>query len=69
MPREAEALRTKIGYMTQKFSLWDDLTVLENLRFMARVYTLDKARAKRRIDEVLEEFQLQRAARAAWPAR
>src|SRR5262249_7966908 len=48
--RQAESLRTKIGYMTQKFSLWDDLTVLENLRFMARIYTLDKARAARRID-------------------
>jgi ABC-2 type transport system ATP-binding protein len=58
IPRQAEAVRTKIGYMTQKFSLWDDLTVLENLRFIARIYTLDKARAARRIDEVLEEFKL-----------
>ena len=58
MPRQAEAVRTKVGYMTQKFSLWDDLTVLENLRFIARVYTLEKARAARRIDEVLEEFKL-----------
>jgi ABC-2 type transport system ATP-binding protein len=58
IPREAEALRTHIGYMTQKFSLWDDLTVLENLRFIARIYTLDKARAARRIDEVLAEFRL-----------
>jgi ABC-2 type transport system ATP-binding protein len=58
IPREAEALRTKVGYMTQKFSLWDDLTVLENLRFIARVYTLEKSRAQRRIDEVLEEFKL-----------
>ena len=58
IPRQSEALRTKIGYMTQKFSLWDDLTVLENLRFIARIYTLDKARAARRIDEVLEEFKL-----------
>jgi ABC-2 type transport system ATP-binding protein len=56
--RQTEALRTKIGYMTQKFSLWDDLTVLENLRFLARIYTLDKARATRRIDEVMEEFHL-----------
>ncbi len=58
IPRQAEAVRTKVGYMTQKFSLWDDLTVLENLRFIARVYTLEKARAGRRIDEVLEEFRL-----------
>jgi len=56
--RDPEALRTKIGYMTQKFSLWDDLTVLENLRFMAQAYTLDKHRAKRRIDAVMEEFHL-----------
>ena len=58
IPRQAEAVRTKIGYMTQRFSLWDDLTVLENLRFIARIYTLDKARAARRIAEVLEEFKL-----------
>ena len=58
IPRRAEAVRTKIGYMTQKFSLWDDLTVLENLRFIARIYTLDKARAEKRIGEVLEEFKL-----------
>jgi ABC-2 type transport system ATP-binding protein len=59
IPRQAEAVRTKIGYMTQKFSLWDDLTVLENLRFIARIYTLEKSRAERRINEVLEEFKLQ----------
>ena len=58
IPRESEALRTKIGYMTQKFSLWDDLTVLENLRFMAQAFTLEKHRAKRRIDTVMEEFHL-----------
>ncbi len=58
--RQAESLRTRIGYMTQKFSLWDDLTVLENLRFMGRIYTLDKARAKRRIEEVMQEFHLEK---------
>jgi ABC-2 type transport system ATP-binding protein len=36
VPRESEFLRSKIGYMTQKFSLWDDLTVLENLRFLGK---------------------------------
>jgi ABC-2 type transport system ATP-binding protein len=58
VPRDSEALRTKIGYMTQKFSLWDDLTVLENLRFMAQAFTLEKHRAKQRIDAVMEEFHL-----------
>lgn len=58
VPREAEALRRQIGYMTQKFSLWDDLTVLENLRFMARAYTLGAERSARRIAAVLEEYRL-----------
>jgi ABC-2 type transport system ATP-binding protein len=58
VPREAEALRTKVGYMTQKFSLWEDMTVLENLRFIARIYTLEKHRAQRRVSEVLDEFKL-----------
>jgi ABC-2 type transport system ATP-binding protein len=58
VPRDSEALRTKIGYMTQKFSLWDDLTVLENLRFMAQAFTLEKRRSKQRIDAVMEEFHL-----------
>ncbi|MEP7245997.1 MAG: ABC transporter ATP-binding protein [Gammaproteobacteria bacterium] len=62
IPRQSESLRTKIGYMTQKFSLWEDLTVLENLRFMARVYTLGKLQAKQRIDSVLEEFRLKELA-------
>ena len=58
VPRDAEALRRKIGYMTQKFSLWDDLTVLENLEFIARVFTLGHARSRQRIDAVLHEFHL-----------
>jgi ABC-2 type transport system ATP-binding protein len=58
VPRDSEALRTRIGYMTQKFSLWDDLTVLENLRFMAQAYTLEKHRARQRIDAVMQEFHL-----------
>ena len=43
MPRDAERLRPRLGYMTQKFSLWDDLTVAENLDFMSRVFDLDRA--------------------------
>ncbi|MFT5803581.1 MAG: ABC-2 type transport system ATP-binding protein, partial [Candidatus Paceibacteria bacterium] len=35
--RDAERLKTRIGYMTQHFSMYEDLTVLENLRFFAQV--------------------------------
>jgi ABC-2 type transport system ATP-binding protein len=58
MPRDAEKLRESLGYMTQKFSLWDDLTVRENLEFMGRIFGLDAARRRARIDVVTEEFNL-----------
>jgi ABC-2 type transport system ATP-binding protein len=56
VPREAEALRKRIGYMTQKFSLFDDLGVRENLEFMAAVQGVPKARTARRIDELIEQY-------------
>lgn len=60
IPRDAEALRQKVGYMTQKFSLFEDLTVAENLRFMADVYTLPGKIRSRRIDEATERYGLGR---------
>ena len=42
--------------MTQKFSLFEDLTVRENLEFLADVQTLPRAHAKRRIDELVEQY-------------
>ncbi len=58
MPREAEALRPRLGYMTQKFSLWDDLTVAENLQFMSQVFDLVPSRRRDRTAAVVEEFAL-----------
>ena len=60
IPRDAEALKRKVGYMTQKFSLFEDLTVAENLRFMADIYTLPGNLRQRRMPEVVERYQLER---------
>ena len=60
IPRDAEQLKQKVGYMTQKFSLFEDLTVLENLRFMADIYTLPRSLRKSRIDEAVERYELER---------
>lgn len=58
IPAQAETLRRKIGYMTQKFSLYDDLTVQENLQFMARIYGLQRRAAKGRIEDLLQRYAL-----------
>lgn len=51
--RETEQIKFGIGYMSQRFSLYEDLTVLENLRFYARVYGIGRRDAGARIDEVI----------------
>jgi ABC-2 type transport system ATP-binding protein len=56
IPQEAEALRRKIGYMTQKFALYEDLTVRENMEFMAAVQGLSRPQRKTRIDELIEAY-------------
>ena len=58
VPEEAERLRLQMGYMTQKFSLYEDLTVLENLRFVARVFDLGLREMKRRIEENISLYEL-----------
>ncbi|MBU2179178.1 MAG: ABC transporter ATP-binding protein [Gammaproteobacteria bacterium] len=58
LPEQAEQLRQKIGYMTQKFSLYDNLTVQENLAFVAGIYQIGRAERQPRIDELLDLYQL-----------
>ena len=56
---EAAQIRPLVGYMSQKFALYDELTVLENMNFYAGIYALRGARRRARVDEVLEIVGLQ----------
>jgi ABC-2 type transport system ATP-binding protein len=49
-----EGVRERIGYMSQKFSLYDDLTVAENLQFYGRIYSLPPDRLKRRMHDIIQ---------------
>ena len=53
---ERDAIKRQAGYMTQRFGLYEDLTIRENLEFVARVYGLD--RQKERVDQSLERLGL-----------
>ena len=53
---ESLKIKERVGYMTQKFSLYEDLSIRENLDFIARLYALD--RRKERVDKALEDLGL-----------
>jgi ABC-2 type transport system ATP-binding protein len=61
--KQTEQIKWKIGYMSQKFSLYDDLTVSENIRFYAGIYGMSYTQIRNKIKELLEELQLQNEAK------
>ena len=58
IPGPARRLRPRIGYMTQKFSLFGDMTVFENLQFISEIYSFPKSERRDRIDELLVNYDL-----------
>lgn len=58
VPGNTRELKPKIGYMTQKFSLFGDMTVMENLQFIAEIYSFPKAERLARVDELVKKYDL-----------
>ncbi|MGB8376716.1 MAG: ABC transporter ATP-binding protein, partial [Salegentibacter sp.] len=59
---EAERIKENIGYMSQRFALYDDLTVKENIRFFGGIYGLSRKRIREKTAELIEELGLQKLA-------
>jgi ABC-2 type transport system ATP-binding protein len=53
---QSDAIKRQVGYMTQRFSFWEDLSIRENLTFVARLYGIKDA--KREVDATLERLGL-----------
>lgn len=58
IPEQTEQIRRQVGYMTQKFSLYSDLTVRQNMQFMARIMGVGGRERKKRMLDLLERFKL-----------
>ena len=58
IPGDVRSLKPKIGYMTQRFSLFGDMTVFENLQFIAEIYSYPARERAKRIEELLTKYDL-----------
>ncbi|HTL07970.1 MAG TPA: ABC transporter ATP-binding protein [Chitinophagaceae bacterium] len=58
--KETEKIKRNIGYMSQKFSLYEDLTVLENIRFFAGIYGLRNTAIKQKTDQLVQQLGMQK---------
>lgn len=61
--REQEQIKKNIGYMSQKFSLYDNLTILENIEFYGGVYGVSRPEIKRRSSELMHTLGLEKEAK------
>lgn len=57
---ETEKIKNTIGYMSQRFSLYDDLTVLENIQFYAGIYGMNKHQIQSKAEKILHELELEK---------
>jgi len=74
--KESEKIKTQIGYMSQKFSLYEDLTVIENLKFFASIYGIGGKERDERIEQLIfmagitgREHQLTKTLSGGWKQR
>jgi ABC-2 type transport system ATP-binding protein len=61
--KQTEKIKRNIGYMSQKFSLYEDLTVLENVRFYGGIYGMTNSKIKSKSDELIKQLGLEKEAK------